>query len=176
MNPVRGLVNYARSGAFTWIEVDRLAACRYPRSAAQIESLRHRGIKVLINLDERPHIDADLAAAGMRQVHLPVPDFTAPSPPDIRRSLDVITESLLRNQPVAVHCRGGLGRTGTLIACYLVTQGADAEAAIRTVRSLRPGSVETSKQVAAVASFAEAHAERRETAAGHVAEGLAQHR
>ena len=47
---------------------------------------------------------------------------------------------------VAVHCAAGKGRTGTVLAAYLVTQGMTAGEAIRKVRELRPGSVETYEQ------------------------------
>jgi atypical dual specificity phosphatase len=57
---------------------------------------------------------------------------------------------------VAVHCGGGLGRTGTLLACYLVSaEGLPADAAIARVRAARPGSVETEDQEQAVRRYAE---------------------
>nr|XP_005497824.1 dual specificity protein phosphatase 23-like [Zonotrichia albicollis] len=57
-------------------------------------------------------------------------------------------------QAVAVHCMLGHGRTGTLLACYLCKEqhlaGGDA---IREIRRLRPGSIETSEQEQAVLRF-----------------------
>jgi atypical dual specificity phosphatase len=55
---------------------------------------------------------------------------------------------------VAVHCTAGKGRTGTVLAAYLVTTGLSAHAAIDRVRHLRPGSVETPDQEEAVEEFA----------------------
>ena len=53
-----------------------------------------------------------------------------------------------------MHCGGGLGRTGTLLACYYVRRGLSPEEAIAWVRAGRPGAVETPEQVATVAAFA----------------------
>jgi atypical dual specificity phosphatase len=48
-----------------------------------------------------------------------------------------------------------LGRTGTLLACYLVSLGLSPDAAIQQIRTVRPGSIETAEQEAAVAAFAQ---------------------
>lgn len=57
-------------------------------------------------------------------------------------------------QAVAVHCMLGHGRTGTMLACYLVkTQKMSGSDAIREIRRLRPGSIETREQEQAVMEF-----------------------
>ena len=141
----------------TWLEDDILLACAYPRRDASLAALAGQGISLLINLHERAHQPPRLAQHGLREIHLPVPDFTAPSPDQLDRGVAAIATALEAGHRVTVHCGGCLGRTGTLLACHLVDRGLDPDDAIARVRALRPGSIETRDQVAAVAAYAQRH-------------------
>ena len=151
----RQLWTYARLKPVTWLERDNLAACRFPRTEQELRELAERGVRLLINLHEQPHQPERLARYGMTELHLPVPDFTPPKPEQLERALNEIERAIESGTRVAVHCGAGLGRTGTLLACYLVRRGLTADEAIARVRALRPGSVETDAQEAAVRSFAQ---------------------
>ena len=143
-----------KSDEGNWLIPQRLLACAYPWGQDGLTHLALRGISVIVNLHERSHEPARLARLGLTQVHLPVPDFTAPTPEQLAAGVDAISQALERGQPVAVHCAAGLGRTGTLLASFLVANGLEPAAAIAQVRAARPGSVETATQVAAVEAFA----------------------
>jgi atypical dual specificity phosphatase len=52
-----------------------------------------------------------------------------------------------------LHCRAGLGRTGTLLACALVRGGLDAGRAIRAVRQANPRYIQTEGQLQFVSEF-----------------------
>jgi atypical dual specificity phosphatase len=129
--------------------------CAYPRTERALATLSASGVRLLVNLHERPHDPARLGRHGLREVHLPVRDFAAPSSGQIERGVDAILGALAAGEAAAVHCGGGLGRTGTLLACYLASsEGLVAGEAIRRVRAIRTGSVETPAQAAAVDAWA----------------------
>lgn len=150
----RQLLAYVRLKHITWLDDAPVGACKYPRGAKSLQDLVDHGVTVLVNLHERPHPAATLARFGLTEIHLPVPDFTPPTPAQLAQGVTAIEQVVRDGRRVAVHCGAGLGRTGTLLACYLVKRGLAPDDAIAHIRALRPGSVETSGQAAAVRQYA----------------------
>ena len=126
----------------------------YPRTDRALAELRRRGVRTVVNLHRRPHGPSRLGRHGLSEVHLSTGDFGVPSPEQLSRGVSAIFGARAAGG-VVVHCGGGLGRTGTLLACYLVREkGIGAGEAIGRVRKLRPGSVETNAQARAVEAYA----------------------
>ena len=119
-----------------------------------LEALRDdHGVKTVVSLTESP-LDADrLAQFDLDYHHLPVADFTAPAPAVIDRVVDLARVAEHTGNAVMVHCAAGRGRTGTVLACVLVSRGLEADDAIEAVRAVRPGSIETAEQVEAVRGY-----------------------
>jgi len=128
------------------LEVDAVAA----RGAVAVVTLVEAHELVALRVE---NIGAAVADKGMRWFHLPIPDVTAPGPAFEEAWVDAgpALRSMLRNQgDVFVHCKGGLGRAGTVAARLLVELGAEPEQAIADVRAVRVGAVQVSDQEAYV--------------------------
>lgn len=139
---------------YDWIIEGKLAASSYPRDEGHLRALHTAGVRALVTLHERPVDQEKLDALGIAARHYPVQDFAAPSLDQIEAAVAFIERKLAAGEGVAVHCAAGLGRTGTVIACYLVYQGYTPAEAIAHVRARRPGSVETGEQQAIVYTYA----------------------
>lgn len=98
---------------------------------------------------EVPTLGAEVEARHMSWIHLPIRDRGVPSE-DFEAAWVEVGEDLrsrLRSGfNVLVHCMGGLGRAGTIASRLLVELGWSPEDAIRAVRKVRPGALETDEQ------------------------------
>jgi atypical dual specificity phosphatase len=144
----------AAPSGFSWIEKPLLAAMARPAGVEDLLWLREQGIELLVSLTEdRPRRDW-VNDAGMLVYHEPLEDMEAPSQDQLDRCISAIVRANERKMGVAVHCGAGLGRTGVVLAGYFVSRGLNAANAIARIRRLRPGSIETDEQVAAVELYA----------------------
>ena len=66
-----------------------------------------------------------------------IPDMETPSIDSMIRILDTIEDAISQEQRVYLHCYAGVGRTGTVVGCYLVRQGMDGEAALAYIKEQR---------------------------------------
>ncbi len=132
-----------RPSRFSWID-KQVAASGRPMTRRQVEWIRAQGINMIISLTEQPLPRELIENMGLEYRHFPIEDHSAPSPEILRQIVDEIFSSISRGKRVLIHCAAGLGRTGTILAAYLVAlKEISGEEAIRRVRELRPGSIET---------------------------------
>ena len=139
---------------FTWIVDDKVIAMGRP-GPADLDALSSLGVTHVISLTLLPLPGEQLDAAGITGIQIPVVDMAPPSVEEISHFVRELSELVDGGNKVAVHCGAGLGRTGTMIACYLVSTGMPAEEALGEIRRRRPGSVESRAQEEAVRNYEE---------------------
>lgn len=125
-------------------------------TATQFQHLVKHGVHELVCLEERVEYDvAPLRASGIAHRHMPVPDMAAPSFDQALTLCRSTAAWLHRGQAVAMHCRGGLGRTGVALAAVLVWFGDSAQDAIARVRVAQPHAIQSPAQHRFVQAFSE---------------------
>ena len=153
---------------FSWVDDKKLAGTSVPTTEGQMKALVSEGISHLVSLSpETPPSTAPVD--GLKITYIGVEDFQAPTPKQIRKFLKVCESAHARVEAVAVHCRRGRGRTGTvsvvsfyfctilhiiifqmLAAYFMWKESLDASAAVSLVRTVRPGAVECKEQFEAL--------------------------
>jgi protein-tyrosine phosphatase len=137
-----------------WVVADRLLAGEYPLSSFRSDIDRRErlnqyldaGITHFIDLTqpgEKESYDSLLfeearrkGINGVTYQRLPIPDFSVPDVSRMNEVLDSIDRAINSNQNVYVHCRGGIGRTGTAVGCFLVRHGNTGFEALEEVNRL----------------------------------------
>jgi len=142
---------------FSWLIPGEVAGHSAPMSEEDLYYLKCKGIKALVRMAEHRKTrvtGAQVEKLGFTDCHEPVPDFTAPGKAQIDKIVAFIKQSVAEGKPVGVSCGAGIGRTGTVLACYLVSKCYTAEQAIEEVKHRRGAGMETNDQMEAVRSYA----------------------
>ena len=134
---------------FHWIIEPDLAGCGQPGllSEATLDYawLHSVGIRHVVCLTEKV-LDPPSPACGITGHHFPIIDMSFPMPRPMDALCARIAGWIAIREPAVVHCRAGLGRTGLVLACFLVYGGMSAERAIRVVRSRCSRYIQTAGQ------------------------------
>ena len=118
---------------------DDLLAGAYPGTAAAVEALEREGVTVFVDLTHPsdPLDDYGHLLDGSRRLAHPIPVMGTPTAGHMMRILVDIDAARAEGGTVYVHCWGGVGRTGTVIGCWLVRHQLDEGDPIARIAELR---------------------------------------
>lgn len=139
---------------FSWLIEGEIAGMAKPASSVyDFEFLKDNGFEAIVSLSEFPLSEVLIEEFGFTVKHIPVRDFEAPTLEQIENFVAFAENARSEGKKLVVHCDAGIGRTGTMLACYLVSKGYSAADAIEEVRIRRPGSLETIEQEEVVLKY-----------------------
>jgi rhodanese/phosphatase family protein len=134
-----------------WVVPGQLLAGEYPGAAEEaaatrkLARFRSVGIDCFVDLTEegeyslRPYASTFVDDEAILHHRLPIVDQGCATRDEMRTILDTIDTALAAGRTVYVHCYGGIGRTGTVIGCWLVRQGVPPSDALRAIAEWRTG-------------------------------------
>ncbi|MGQ0638025.1 MAG: dual specificity protein phosphatase 23 [Nitrososphaerota archaeon] len=137
---------------FSWLINNKLAGSGMPTSSTELQWVIRQGIKSVITMTENPLPESWVQ--NVKYLHVPTEDFSAPDMEKIDHTIDFIHERIKSGEPTMVHCAAGVGRTGTILACYLIKyHNFSIKDAIDKVRKERPGSIQSESQEIAIGLY-----------------------
>ncbi|MEO1333368.1 MAG: dual specificity protein phosphatase family protein [Myxococcota bacterium] len=133
-----------------WLIPDRLAGMGRPGTMRELsydlDALARHGVGYLICLEESAWNFEHYQRMGIEARHEPIVDMEPPSHEVARILVDALKGHLRDDVVCAVHCRAGLGRTGTILAAYLIDQGYSVAQAMGLLRQIHPQYVQSDVQ------------------------------
>ena len=141
-----------RPDRFSWLIENKLAGSAIPTSIEEVKWLLEQGVKSIVTVREEPLDESWIK--DVNYLHVLSNDMGVPEFDDLVHAVDFIHRRVTNNEPVLVHCLAGMGRTGTVLACYLVKyQNMSADEATQKVREERSGSIQSYPQEEVIFRF-----------------------
>jgi atypical dual specificity phosphatase len=139
---------------FSWVIEDKLAGSGLPVTENEFKWVVDKGIKSIVTVREVPLPSEWFDGGDIDYLHLRVEDFGAPTVEEMDEVVNFIDRTISSGRAVLVHCAAGKGRTGAVLAAYIVKkQNLTAKHAIEKIRIMRPGSVQSIMQETALSMY-----------------------
>ncbi|XP_068624957.1 uncharacterized protein [Battus philenor] len=129
---------------FSWFIEKKVAAMGCPKTIENLNYLVESGINHLITLSPEKLPPVHDFNGKLKWTMIGIEEFGTPTLKQVIKFIEICERAEMKGEVIGVHCRQGIGRTGTMLACYLVHfKNMGPERAVLTVRVQRPGSCET---------------------------------
>ena len=130
-------MKYFKSQSVSWLIPGKLAKSYIPDSADLLE-WHSAGIQSVVNLLEEYYDDITQQELrhGFAVLHSPIPDMCAPPLDQLQMIVQWIDGEIGAGRKVLVHCFAGIGRTGIILAAYLMHIGMPMHDALRNILSV----------------------------------------
>ncbi len=142
---------------FLWLKKGILAGTPQPGLvndlSYDLRLLNKVGVTILINLRKNKPDPSPMRQYEIKSLWFPITDMAAPGYDETIKWCQQVSEYLRCGEVIAYHCKAGLGRTGTMLACQLITEGQSALEALEKVRQIEPRWVQSEIQVNFLAQF-----------------------
>lgn len=152
---------------FLWLRKGELAGTPKPGLFTELDydlaALQRVGISVLISLTQKPIEQSSLIKYGIQGISFPIKDMGVPSIVDAIQQCKRVEDLLEQGEAIAMHCKAGMGRTGTMLAAQLIWEGDSASDALEKARKIEPRWVQSEEQVSFLEEFSCAVAEKNNT-------------
>jgi len=143
---------------FLWLRKGELAGTPRPGLLIDLDydltALQRVGTTVLVSLTTRPVEVATLANYGIKGIAFPIKDMGVPTIEAAMALCEQIGELIEQGEAVAMHCKAGMGRTGTMLVAQLIWEGKTALDALESARRIEPRWVQSEAQVTFLQEFA----------------------
>ena len=134
---------------FVWIEKGKLAGSGFPASRSQLKWLIGQGINSILTLTKDPIPEEWVDGLAVEVGHIPLEDHRAPDLASMDRGAEYISGKLREGKTLVVHCLAGEGRTGCMLAAYMIRwRNMDPWEALKALREIKPEFVEREQEEA----------------------------
>ncbi len=136
----------------SWITDYMLVGAQPDKS--DITALREAGVAAVLNVRHDDSFRAMYHSLDIQYAHVPVRDFSTPSPNQLAECCRFIDEQRRARKPVLIHCALGIGRSATVALAYLLVEGTPLGDALDLLKRRRPCIQPSAPQLAAAVQFA----------------------